>query len=210
MNDENFIYGGTTDENPTLIATLYDDNGINTVGNGIGHDLTAKLDQDNNQIAILNTFYEADMDKYQSGKVTYPYAKLEEGKHNLQLKAWDVFNNSSEQNIEFFVAKSTELAIKNIFNYPNPFTTSTNFHFDHNQANQNLDVMIQIFTVSGKLIRTLEANMLTDGFRSEAIHWNGKDDYEDPIGKGVYIYKLKVRNEDGDQVTEFQKLVILK
>lgn len=210
MNDENFIYGGTTDEDPTLIATLYDDNGINTVGNGIGHDLTAILDQDNSQIEILNTFYEADLDSFRSGRVVYPYAKLEEGKHNLQLKAWDVFNNSSEQNIEFFVAESSELAIKNIFNYPNPFTTNTKFYFDHNQANQNLEVLIQIFTISGKLIRTLEANMLTDGFRSEAIQWNGKDDYEDPIGKGVYIYKLKVRNEDGDQVTEFQKLVILK
>lgn len=210
MNDENFIYGGTTDENPTLIATLYDDNGINTAGNGIGHDLTATLDQDNNQIEILNTYYEADLDEFQSGRVTYPYAKLDEGKHNLQLKAWDVFNNSTEQNIEFFVAKSTELAVKNIFNYPNPFTTNTKFYFDHNQANQNLEVLIQIFTVSGKLIKTLEANMITDGFRSEAIQWNGKDDYEDSIGKGVYIYKLKVRNEDGDQITEFQKLVILK
>ena len=210
MNDENFIYGGTTDENPVFIAQLYDENGINTVGNGIGHDLTSKLDQDNRKLSILNTYYEADMDSYQSGKVSYPYSKLVEGKHTLHFKAWDVFNNSSEQELEFYVAKSTELAIENIFNYPNPFTTNTDFFFDHNQANQNLDVLIQIFTVSGKLVKTIETNVLTDGFRSSPINWNGKDDFEDPIGRGVYIYKLKVRTEDGESVTEFQKLVILK
>ena len=45
MNDENFVYGGTTDENPLLLAVVEDENGINTVGNGIGHDLTAVLDE---------------------------------------------------------------------------------------------------------------------------------------------------------------------
>ncbi len=210
MNDENFIYGGTTDEEPVFIAKLSDENGINTVGNGIGHDLTAKLDNDNNQLSILNTYYESDIDSYQSGKVTYPYEKLSDGKHTLHFKAWDVFNNSSEQDIEFYVAESHELAIKNIFNYPNPFTTNTDFYFDHNQANQNLDVLIQIFTVSGKLVKTIEANIFTEGFRSSPINWNGRDDYNDPIGRGVYIYKLKVKTEDGQSVTEFQKLVILK
>ena len=210
MNDENFIYGGTTDEEPVFIAKLNDENGINTVGNGIGHDLTAKLDNDNKKLSILNTYYESDIDSYQSGKVSYPYEKLTEGKHTLHFKAWDVFNNSSEQDIEFYVAESNELAIKNIFNYPNPFTTNTDFYFDHNQANQNLDVLIQIFTVSGKLVKTIEANIFTDGFRSSPINWNGKDDYNDPIGRGVYIYKLKVKTEDGQSVTEFQKLVILK
>lgn len=210
INDEAFIYGGTTDENPIFIANLFDENGINTVGNGIGHDLTAKLDDDNKKLSVLNTYYESDLDDYQSGKIKYPYSKISDGKHQIYFKAWDVFNNSSEQTIEFIVAESNDLAIKNIFNYPNPFTTNTDFYFDHNQANKNLDVIIQIFTISGKLVKTIETNILSDGFRSTPIHWNGKDDFNDNIGKGVYIYKLKVKTPEGQNATEFQKLVILK
>lgn len=210
MNDENFIFGGTTDENPILIAHLFDENGLNTIGNGIGHDLVSKLDGDDGITTILNSSYESDLDSYQSGKVKFPYEKLEEGQHQITFKAWDVFNNLSKQYLEFYVAKSSELALKNIFNYPNPFTTNTDFYFDHNQSNQLLEVIIQIYTVSGKLIKTIESEFVSDGFRSLPINWDGKDDFNDPIGKGVYIYKLKVKADDGKVATEFQKLVILK
>ncbi len=210
MNDENFIYGGTTDESPMLIAKLFDENGINTVGNGIGHDVTAIIDNNAQKTVALNTYYEADLDSYQSGKIKYPYSKLSVGKHTLKLKAWDVLNNSSEEQLEFVVAESNSLAIKNIFNFPNPFTTNTDFYFDHNQPRKNLEVSIQIFTVSGKLVKNIETSFVTDGFRSEPIHWTGTDDYDDAIGRGVYIYKLQVRTETGEIATEFQKLVILK
>jgi hypothetical protein len=209
MNDENFIYGGTTDENPVLIAKLRDEYGINTVGNGIGHDITAQLDNTNEQI-VLNTYYEAELDSSHMGQVKYPFAKLEEGEHMIKFKAWDVFNNSSEESISFFVAESTDLVIKHIFNYPNPFTTSTDFYFDHNQSNLNLDVLIQVFTITGKLVKTIETHMVSDGFRSTAIHWDGRDDYNDRIARGVYIYKIKVRSETGQTATEFEKLVLLK
>ncbi len=210
MNDENFIHGGITDENPMLIAKLFDDNGINTVGNGIGHDLTAKLDNDNKQSAVLNTYYATELDSYQSGTVRFPYANLSEGTHSIEFKAWDVLNNSSVQNVEFIVAESVEMAIKNIFNYPNPFTSSTNFYFDHNQTGQSLDVLIQIFTVSGKLVKTIESSFLSNGFHSEGIHWDGRDDFGDRIGRGVYIYRISVRNDQGQNVSEIQKLVLLK
>ncbi len=210
MNDEDFIYGGITDQSPVLIAKLFDENGINTVGNGIGHDVTAVIDNNTQKTVALNNYYEADLDSYQSGKIEYPYSKLPVGKHTLKLKAWDVFNNSSEQQLEFIVAESNSLAIKNLFNYPNPFTTNTDFYFDHNQPGKSLDVSIQVFTVSGKLVKSIETTFVPNGFRSEPIHWNGKDDYEDNIGRGVYIYKLQVRTENGETATEFQKLVILK
>ena len=100
--------------------------------------------------------------------------------------------------------------MEHIFNYPNPFTTSTDFYFDHNQPNSSLDVIIQVFTVSGKLIKTIDTSIFSDGFRSEPIHWDGKDDYGDPIGRGVYVYRIKVRSEEGKVVNKFEKLVILK
>ncbi|MFC2096333.1 type IX secretion system sortase PorU, partial [Bacteroidota bacterium] len=210
MNDENFVSGGITDENPRLYAVLMDSSGINTVGSGIGHDITATLDNNTNNLIVLNDYYESDIDNYQKGKIEYLFSELDEGDHNLKLKVWDVYNNSSEKNLDFLVAASENLAIKNLFNYPNPFTEQTAFYFDHNRPNEDLEVLIQIFTVSGKLVKTINTTINSNAFRSEPINWDGLDDFGDKIGRGVYIYQIKIRTIDGETVKKIEKLVILK
>lgn len=209
MNDESFAYGGTTDESPSLLAVVVDSNGINTVGNGIGHDITAVLDDNTNNTFNLNDFYQADLDSYQSGKVVYPFSNLSEGTHNLRFKVWDVYNNSSEAYTEFVVAESASLALEHVLNYPNPFTTRTSFMFEHNQPCNSLDVQVQVFTVSGKLVKTINETVLSHGFRNEPIEWNGLDDYGQKIGKGVYMYNLKITTPDGQKAEQIERLVIL-
>ena len=209
MNDEQFVPGGITDESPILLANISDESGINTVGSGIGHDITIIIDENTAGAIVLNKFYEAEKDDYTSGKVNYPMSSLEMGPHTITLKAWDVLNNSSEAVTDFIVANSSELVIDHIFNYPNPFSTNTSFYFDHNQPFVNLDVLIQVFTVSGKHVKTIEADIMTTGYRSEPIVWDGKDEYGDKIGKGVYVYKVKVKSPTGAVVDKFEKLVIL-
>ncbi|WP_298894618.1 type IX secretion system sortase PorU [uncultured Psychroserpens sp.] len=213
MNDENFVSGGITNEQPTLLAKLQDDNGINTAS-GIGHDITAIIDGDETNPFVLNDYYQADVDDYQRGTLSYPFRDLEPGLHTLTLKAWDVYNNSSTAEIEFLVRdKDEELVISNVLNYPNPFIDYTEFWFNHNSSDV-LDVSVQIFTVSGKLVRTLNGqtaggSKVTSSL-SKDIVWDGRDDFGDKIGKGVYVYKLKVRsNRLNKQVEKIEKLVIL-
>ena len=213
MNDENFVYGGITDENPLLLAKLRDEHGINMVGTGLGHDILATIDKNTEDAIVLNDFYEADIDSYQSGVVKYPFSSLPEGKHTLTLKAWDVYNNSSEQTIEFVVERAKEIEIAHVLNYPNPFTTRTEFWFQHNQPSRLLDVRVQIFTVSGKLIKTIDRLVQTEGYTQHQVNpivWNGRDDFGDKLGRGVYIYKLTVRSRNNGSVAEkIEKLVIL-
>lgn len=209
MNDKSFVYGGMTDPNPLLLAYVSDEHGINMVGNGIGHDIVAVLDANTEDAIVLNDFYEADLDSYQSGKVSYPFKDLAEGVHTLTVKVWDVYNNSSKATIEFVVVNSDEIVIKHVLNYPNPFTTHTEFWFEHNQPSQNLRAQVQVFTVSGKLLKTIEKNVNTPGYRSSEIVWDGRDDFGDRIGKGVYVYKLTVRGANGSIAEKFEKLVIL-
>lgn len=209
MNDVGFAFGGTTDENPSLLAIVADSNGINTVGNGIGHDITAVLDDNTNNTINLNDFYQADLNSYQSGRVVYPFSSLSEGTHNIKFKIWDVYNNSSDAYTEFVVAESAELALEHVLNYPNPFTTHTEFMFEHNQPCNSLDVQVQIFTVSGKLVKTINETILTHGFRNEPIAWDGLDDYGQRIGRGVYMYNLKVTTPDGQKAEQIERLVIL-
>ena len=215
MNNDNFAFGGITDENPVLFAKITDDIGINTVGTGIGHDITGVLDANNSDTYVLNDYYESELDNAKAGEVRYPLSSLEEGLHTIKVKAWDVSNNSGEDYTEFVVAKSAQLAISHVLNFPNPFTTSTNFQFEHNFPSQLLDVQVQIFSVGGRLLKTIDTEIMTDGFRVKDIEWDGRDDFGDKLGKGVYIYKVKVgaANSNGDTITSnsaFEKLVILK
>jgi len=216
MNDSSFVFGGMTNESPVLVAYVSDINGINTTGNGIGHDITAILDDDNKNTFVLNDYYEAELNSYRSGVVKFPLSDLEPGSHQLKFKIWDAYNNSSEDYIEFFVRESEELIIDHLYNYPNPFTTKTSFYFEHNRANEDLDVLIQVFTLSGKLVKSIEflsalgTQVNNDSFRVGPVDWDGLDEYGDSIGRGTYIYMIKVRDQQGNIAEEFQRLVILK
>ncbi len=209
LNDDKFVFGGVTNENPLLYAVVSDPNGINTVGNGIGHDVAAVLDENTNRTIVLNEYYQADLNSYQSGTIRYPFSELSEGNHTLKMKVWDVYNNSSDAYTEFVVSQSAELALSHVLNYPNPFTTNTQFMFEHNRPCADLDVNIQVFTVSGKVVKTINEQVNCDGFRAEGIAWNGRDDYDQKIGNGVYVYRIKVRTPEGYSAQAFEKLVIL-
>lgn len=210
LNDDSFVDGGITDETPVLIAKLFDENGINAVGNGVGHDLIAVLDGETSNPIVLNDFYAAELNDYQSGEIRYNFSELEKGDHTLSVKVWDVNNNSSEQVIRFVVQEKQEMSLAHVLNYPNPFTTSTEFYFEHNQVCSQLEAQIQIFTVSGKLVKTINQFVNTEGFRSEGIEWDGRDDFGDQLAKGVYIYRLKVQTPEGEKDEKLEKLVILK
>ena len=210
MNDESFVDGGITNENPFLIVKLFDENGINT-SSGIGHDITAVMDGDNSNTFKLNDYYEAALDDYQNGSIKYPLRDLEPGLHTINFKAWDVFNNSSSTEIQFLVHdQNDKLVISNVLNYPNPFINYTEFWFNHNSSDV-LDVIIQIFTVSGKLVKTItQQTNISGSSLSRDVIWDGRDEYGDRLAKGVYVYKLKVSSLQTNKKTQkIQKLVIL-
>lgn len=210
MNDVSFVNGGTTNETPLLYAKLYDQSGINTLGSSIGHDLTAVLDANTQNAIVLNDWYEADKDTYRSGEVRYRLNNLSEGRHTLDLKAWDVYNNSSMKSTEFVVAPSAELALEHVLNYPNPFTTHTDFYFEHNRPCTTLECQVQVFTVSGRLVKTLNRRLTCEGFRSEPMPWDGLDEQGDRIGRGVYVYRLSITTPTGEKADKIEKLVILR
>lgn len=210
LNDDSFVNGGMSDETPILIAQLYDESGINTVGNGIGHDITMILDANTSEAKVLNEFYESDLDTYKSGRLRYQVNQLSPGLHTLTFKAWDVNNNSSDKTIEFTVHEQKDIALDHVLNYPNPFTTHTEFFFEHNQVCAALETQVEVFTVTGRLVKTINKTVETRGFRTEGIPWDGRDDFGDQLAKGVYVYRVTIKNPDGEKTQEMQKLYLLK
>lgn len=209
LNNENFVNGGITTPNPTLYAIIKDENGVNTVGTGIGHDIVAYLDDELDKSIVLNDFFEYDENSYKSGKISYLLSNLSDGKHTLTLRACDVLNNMNQANIAFTVVNDEKLHLEHVLNYPNPFTTQTSFYFEHNKPGIVKNISIQIFTVSGKLIKTIEFVESSNSLRVGPIPWNGKDDFGDVLAKGVYLYKLRVKTTDNKTAEKIEKLVIL-
>lgn len=209
LNDENFVNGGIVNPNPVLIAKIRDNYGINTTGNGIGHDLTAILDGATESQIVLNDYYETVKDSSNIGTVRYSLNKLTTGKHTILVRAWDINNNHAEAELTFTVASDEKLALDHVLNYPNPFTTHTDFYFEHNRPGETFNIRIQIYTLSGKLIRTLNTVQYMEGNRCKGIPWDGRDDYGDKIGKGVYLYRLSVQNGNNEKAEKTEKLVIL-
>jgi hypothetical protein len=209
LNDKRFVNGGITNEKPILYAGLVDSSGINVIGSSIGHDITAVLDGDASKPVILNDYYEASLNSYQAGRIRYPFDELPEGNHNMAFKVWDIQNNSSTVNVDFVVAPSAEIALKHVLNYPNPFTTRTKFFIEHNQACNPIKVTIQVFTISGKLVKTLQQTFTCEGFRPDGVEWDGKDDFGDKLARGVYVYRVSVVNSDNKKAEKTEKLVIL-
>jgi hypothetical protein len=209
MNDEKFVSGGITNENPNVYAKISDISGINTIGSGIGHDVIAVLDENTKDAIVLNDYYVSDLNTYQSGKIRYPFNQLSEGKHSLSLKVWDVQNNSSKSAIDFVVSSQAELALTHILNYPNPFTTKTKFFIEHNQCCTSLKVQIQVYTISGKIVKSINQTINNEGFRFDGIEWDGKDEFGDKLARGVYVYRVSVSDGANKKADKIEKLVIL-
>ena len=230
MNNTNFADGGITDQNPLLLACVNDDKGINSTGSGIGHDITVILDGKIINTVVLNDFYfsgdgngctNATLKDYQKGNVSYPFRNLTPGNHQLTFKVWDINNNSATETLNFIVKDQTDqnLIVNKLLNWPNPFTNKTYVQFEHN-CDDMLDVNVQIYTITGKLVKTISTTVSAEpffqGFRTPrtAIEWDGKDDFGDAVGKGTYIFKIFAKSQNQEKckgtATAVEKMVLLK
>ena len=194
MTDTNFVGGYTVGSNPVVIARLFDESGINTTGNGIGHDIVAMVDYDMQTAVVLNDCYEGYIDKYNSGELRFNLYGLAEGEHTLTLKAWDIYNNPSETEIQFVVRGSDKAAIGEVYNFPNPASTDTYFYINHNQTDNIVDVTITIYDMQGRTVgRVSEARGVGE---TAPIHWrcqrNGRQ-----LDRGIYIYKAEISGTAG-------------
>jgi hypothetical protein len=171
--------------------------------------MIAILDGDESNPFILNEYYQSEVDDFTKGSLNYKLRNLEDGLHTLTLKAWDVYNNSSTEEIQFIVAGNDELVITNVLNYPNPFVDYTEFWFTHNRPDEPLEIQIQVFTITGKVVWT-KNEIDPSSYLSRKITWDGRDDFGDKIGKGVYVYKITVKSTlTNKRVEKYEKLVIL-
>ena len=195
------------DEKPELFVDLSDSSGINTSTTSIGHRIEAWVNN-SSQSNDLTSYYSSTLDDYRHGSIATQLGPLPMGRNTIRVRAWDSYNNSSFAETYFEVASSGQLAIADVYNYPNPFKNSTFFTFRHNQ-NGTVRAKIRVYTLAGRAIRTLEEEPPAGSF--VRIAWDGRDDDGDLIANGVYLYKVIVGTDDGKYTSEaLGKLTIVR
>jgi hypothetical protein len=204
LNHENFHSGEKVNESPLFVAKINDNNGINTVGTGIGHDVLLVVDNESSKTYVLNEYVDLDLGTYKSGTVKYFIPELPEGKHTLRFRISDLLNNTSTEILDFEVVKGLEMSIFSVRNYPNPATseTGTTFEIIHDRPETLLAVFIDIYDISGRKVYSFTQPTM------DKIYWDLKPSNGFNISNGLYIYKVTINTKDGNSVSKSNKILI--
>lgn len=208
LNSPSFVNGGNVNSTPYFVAQITDANGINSTGNGIGHDLQLIIDGDMAKTYTLNDNFVYDFGTYTSGTTYYQIPELSAGKHTLKFRAWDILNNSSTVSLDFNVVRGLTPKLFNVGVTKNPASTSTTFIINHDRMGTTMDVDIDVFDASGRLLWTRhESGVSTNGAYTST--WNLCTDNGQQLQTGVYLYRVRVACEGSSQASKANKLVVI-
>jgi hypothetical protein len=210
MNNTHFISGGMTDPNPVMLAFLKDSLGINGFDLGIGHEIVGILDEDYAHAINMTDYYQPDTNSYTSGSIRYPFMGLATGFHSLKLKAWNVFDISTEKVIYFWVSSQDVPVVQQVKNIPNPLRTDTKFVFSSMNITGDVTVQILIYSFTGQLVKTIERNISESAGTVQVINWDGAGDNGRPLSNGIYPYRLMVQGTNGTVAQASQKIIIFR
>lgn len=203
LNNAAFKDGGKTHEFPHFYARIEDENGINTMGSGIGHDLMMVIDDNPQQTYTLNEYFTAESGSYQAGTVSYKLSEMAEGQHKIRFRAWDLLNNSNSATLQFEVVKGYDPQIFSVMTYPNPVSRHGTVHvaIEHDKPDMALETEVNVYDFSGRQIWTHKQS--------------GTQDVEWQVGNmntecGVYFYNVIIRTTDGSYARKTGKIIVIQ
>ena len=206
FNDRKFKSEDNIGSNALLIIDLYDENGINIYNSDYSNNIVATLDDSID--FVLNDYFRSLKDDFKRGTIIYPIENLAFGKHKLEIKVYDTYNNIGKESVLFIVTNDLKIRINNVMNYPNPFSESTSFRFEHDREEEDLEVSIEIINLNGKVIFNKYEIIENSNKLVKGILWNGKNSNQQIVSDGIYIYKLQVKSLFDGAKNQFYKKII--
>ena len=208
LNSPSFENGGNVNTTPYFVAQVKDENGINVTGSGIGHNLELIIDGKATMTYNLNDNFNFDFGTYKSGTTYYNIPELTEGRHKLQFRAWDILNNSSTAQLDFNVVNRLEPNLFGVSLSNNPATTTTTFIVKHDRTGSDMDVEIEVFDMSGRILwRHSETAIPTSSVYT--VTWDLCTDGGNRLHTGVYLYRVKIASEGSSKVSKSHKLIVI-
>lgn len=209
LNTPQFQNGDRVNTTPYFVAEIRDKDGLNTTGNGIGHNLELIIDGEMSRTYVLNDNFAYDFGSYTSGRTYYNIPELEPGMHRLQFKAWDILNNSSTAELTFNVTRALEPNCIDVNITQNPVRTTTTFLISHDRAGSELDVAIDIFDMSGRLLQTHEESGIASG-NTYTVDWNVSSGSGFQLQTGVYLYRVRLSSGGSSSSSKAKKMIVIK
>lgn len=208
LNSPSFVNGGNVNSTPYFVAEIKDDDGINVSGSGIGHDLQLIIDGDMSKSYNLNANFTYNFGSYTAGSTFYQLPELAPGPHQLLFRAWDVLNNPSTTKLSFNVVRGMEPQLFSIDCTNNPAREATTFILEHDRAGAVVDVEIEVFDLSGRLLwHHQESSVSTTN--TQTVNWNLTVENGNRLQTGVYLYRARISSEGSAKVSKAKKLIVV-
>ena len=208
LNTPDFQSGEQTNNTPLFVAELEDADGINTVGNGIGHDLSLCIDGSAVLTYNLNDYYTPTAGDYTRGMVHFSVPDLAEGKHTLSFRAWDLLNNSSTKTLDFEVVRGLRPNLFSVICTQSPARESTTFVLSHNRPGSTLAVRMSVYDFSGRELWTHLEQGISEG-QTYYVEWDLCSNGGQRLAPGVYLYCASIVSDGSRESTKAQKIIIL-
>ena len=210
LNTPSFVSGDKVNSTPCLCVELFDENGINTVGAGIGHGIVAIVDNNPVHTYNLNSLYVPVAGDYRRGTVMLPLNTLEAGEHTLVLRAWDLYNNSSVATITFVVEPGLlpEVMDFSVKGTPVMSGKTTELVITHNRPQSEIDVVVELFSVQGQMMWKNVERVVCDGMEYR-YSWDGDASGNRSLSTGIYVLRAYVISENAMSEPKNRKIVVV-
>ncbi|GAB3502851.1 type IX secretion system sortase PorU [Spirosoma knui] len=193
----------------TLQVRLSDNKGINIARSGLGHELTAQLD--NQQPIVLNETYVADGTDGRQGNVIYTFRDMVPGTYQIRVKAWDINNNSTEGALTIRVSERPALTVRALTSSPNPIQAEATLTAELNRSGEPLDWTMGIYDLSGRQYSQRVGQCSDCPSTISVGTWQGVSDAGQPLPNGLYIMTIQVRSTvDGSVANGSGRIVLTK
>ena len=207
LDTNTFKNGDFVGSSPTLKMQLSDISGINLSSASIGHQIIAVLDKNYKQPMILNEYYTSTGSG--EGAIQFQFSNLEAGRHQLEIKAWDVLNNSTTIIIDFIVEASKIDPIKSLIAYPNPFNDRVKISAQLNNESIGSTLQVDIYSIEGKWLKHFQENLNQTGVFTFNLEWDGKNMQGVNVNKGLFFIRMKVASKEGKNFSKVLKIIKL-
>lgn len=196
MNTPDFPNGAVVTPNPTLYVSVADTSALSMVSGNMGHDMELWLDDDMSTLQVVNDYFSFDYGSYQKGFVEYPMSGLQPGRHKLNFRVWDVFDNSSLARLDFIVSEAETTGFDVMAN--TSFSGQIRFITKlEAPVESNTDVTLEVYNIAG--YRVWHSTSTVNAGDSYAVSdWNRTDYSGNKLERGVYLYRSKANKKETD------------
>ena len=210
LNSHSFVNGDKVNSTPCLLVELFDENGINTVGSSIGHDIVAIVDNDPAHTYNLNSVYTPVAGDYTRGTIAFPLNSLKKGKHTLLLRAWDLNNNSSVARINFTVEADhvPEITEFKLIERPVVAGVSNGFVIMHDRPQSEIEVTLEVFSIHGQMMWKNVERAVCGGVEYNCS-WDVTASGGAPLQTGVYVVRAYIKSDNGTSELQSLKIVVI-